>query len=63
MPQAVNGKPLTAEARVRSQASQCAICDDTVASGQIFSEYFYFPLSVLFHQRSKLVDLSITDAT
>jgi hypothetical protein len=49
MAQAISRRPLTAEARVRSQVSPFGIWVDKVALGQVFPEYFGFPLSVLFH--------------
>jgi hypothetical protein len=51
MAQAVSRRPLTAEARVRSQFSPCGICSGQSGTGTGFSpEYFSFPLSISFHR-------------
>jgi hypothetical protein len=51
--QAVSRRPLTAEARDRSQASSCEICGGRSGNGRRSSpSIFGFPLSVQFHQYS-----------
>lgn len=41
----LSSRLLTAEARVRAEVSPCVTCGVKVALKQIFSEYFWFPLS------------------
>jgi hypothetical protein len=50
--QAVNRRPLTAEARVRSRVSPCGICGEQSGIGTFFPEYFGFPMSISFHRCS-----------
>jgi hypothetical protein len=52
MAQAVSRWPLTAEARVRARVNPCGICDGQSGTGQVFSEFFGFPLPVSFHHCS-----------
>jgi hypothetical protein len=49
MSQVFNRRPLTAKARVRAHVGFVV---DKLALGQVFSEFFGFPLSVSFHRRS-----------
>jgi hypothetical protein len=56
MAQAVLPRPLTAEARFRSQTSPCEICGGQSGAGTGFSpSYLVVPLSVWFHQCSMLI--------
>ena len=57
--QTVGRRPLTEEASVPSHGSPCGICDGQSDSGTDFS----FPQSVLFHQFSTLIHLSIAGPT
>jgi hypothetical protein len=50
--EAVRGRLLTTEARVRSPVSPCEICGGQSTLGQIFPEYFGFPMSVSFQRCS-----------
>jgi hypothetical protein len=53
MAQAGSRRPVTAEARVRSQVSPCGIFGGQSVTGTVFfPEYFGFPLSVSFHRCS-----------
>ena len=54
--QTVSLWPLTAEARARSQASPCGICEGQSGIGRDSSpSVSILPLSVLFHQCSNLI--------
>ena len=50
MAQAVNRLPLTAEARVRSQASPCKTLVDKVALGKVFLLVLRFSLASIIPQ-------------
>jgi hypothetical protein len=56
-PQAVSRRPLTAKARVRSQVHVVFVVDK-VKLARFLSQYFGFPLSLLFHQRTVLTCIS-----
>jgi hypothetical protein len=57
----VSHQPLNAEAQVQTQASPHEICGQQSDTGtSCCSEYFNFPLSVLFHQCSIIIHSSIT---
>ena len=58
MDKAVGRQLLVVEAAVQSQASSCEICGGQNGIG-FPSEYFNFPLPVLFHRNSMLIYLSI----
>jgi hypothetical protein len=45
MAQVVSRRPLTAEARVRAESIHVGFVVDKLALGQIFLEFFGFPLS------------------
>jgi hypothetical protein len=50
---AFSRQPVMADAWVRSEISQCEICDEQSGNGTFFFfEYFSFPLSVSFFQYS-----------
>jgi hypothetical protein len=54
MAQTVNGRPLTAEARVRARVGTCGVCGGQSGTGtdRYVSEFFGFSLSTPFHHGS-----------
>jgi hypothetical protein len=56
--QAVSRRPLTAQKRVQSQASQCTVYGGQSVTGT-GSEYFSFSISLSFHQISILIFILI----
>jgi hypothetical protein len=62
MSQSVIRQNVTAEARIRSEASPRGICGRQASNGgRVFSQYFGFPLSVSFHQCSIFINSSADD--